>query len=537
MFGGELTGIIVSEKNIEDILSDMDTGEGYFVYDSHGDIRDNETLYIFTPKIDTHVIGNECSTLEHLPATERLQLIGERIERSFMADGVIVSIGTDKDQIKKRSSWNPGKIATQKHPKILIDNINHISHSGVKKIQTVFVTLSKETQNWVIISGILLFVALLYIVIASLIRGQYTLFVPQKYRDMIAEARVNLDDATRMLDQPENFWPAVMRVREIINNVRTADVLRVDIAELENDIAVLEKAVNKVTSLRWEDYMSIHTFSQNIDSLPFSIHSHETKLSLLTKDSIIGPFTPGETPKEYPIPNGEKYSFSDIDSDWKIYLGTNKDKIYAFEKGIYNIQNIQQVGGWDKALDISIYNSNIYLLGSDRKQIFKHRRQAENTYSGRSFVIADTQFKSIIDMDIDWSVWILSWSWTNIGTEKILTAPKYERRPIIINSLGINTFQNLDQETTKLYTSDSYQEIYILADNRIWVFVPSSRRYNDVKSMNYIGQIDAPNIIITDIAIEQDGDIRKIYFGSPKSGVYSTKITVKDNKIHILPSQ
>lgn len=41
----------------------MDTGEGHFVYDSHGDIRDNETLYVFSPKIDTHVIGNECSTL------------------------------------------------------------------------------------------------------------------------------------------------------------------------------------------------------------------------------------------------------------------------------------------------------------------------------------------------------------------------------------------------------------------------------------------------------------------------------------------
>lgn len=27
MFGTELTGIIVSEKNIEDVLSDMDTGE------------------------------------------------------------------------------------------------------------------------------------------------------------------------------------------------------------------------------------------------------------------------------------------------------------------------------------------------------------------------------------------------------------------------------------------------------------------------------------------------------------------------------
>jgi hypothetical protein len=537
MFGTELTGIIVSEKNIEDILSDMDTGEGHFVYDSHGDIRENETLYIFAPKIDTHVIGNECSTLGHLPATERLQLIGERIERSYMTDGMIISIGDEQEIIEKKANWNAGKIASKRHPKVLMENMAQVSNNSIKKIQDTFITLSKETQNWVIISGIFLSVILLYLVITSLIRSQYTIFVPQKYRDMVAEARVNLDDATRMIDQPENFWPAVMRVRDIIQEVKTADVLKVDVAQLENDIAVLEKAVNKVTSLRPEDYVNIYSFSQNLDSLPFSIHSHETKLSFVTKDTIIGPFSPGEAPKEYPIPNGEKYTFSDVDSDWRVYLGTDKDKIYIFDKWVYNIQNIQQVGGWDKALDISIYNSNIYLLGADRKQIYKHRRQAENTYSGRSFVIADTQAKSIVDMDIDGSVWLLSWSGENIGTEKILTAPKYERRTITINSLGINTFQNFNPETTKMYTGESYQEVYILADNRIWVFVPSSRRFNDVRFMTYIGQIDAPNTIITDIAIEQDGDVRKIYFGSPKSGVFSTKITVKDNKIHILPSQ
>lgn len=84
-------------------------------------------------------------------------------------------------------------------------NMANASNKSVKKIQEIFITLSKETQNWVIISGIFLSIVLLYLVITSVIRSQYTLFVPQKYRDMVAEARVNLDDATRMIDQPDNF--------------------------------------------------------------------------------------------------------------------------------------------------------------------------------------------------------------------------------------------------------------------------------------------------------------------------------------------
>lgn len=185
---------------------------------------------------------------------------------------------------------------------------------------------------------------------------------------------------------------------------------------------------------------------------------------------------------------------------------------------------------------MSVYNSNIYLLGTDAKQIYKYRKQAENNYSGRSFVISDTQASPIVDIDIDGSVWLLSNS-NPVSLEKILTAPRYERRPIIMNGLGINSFQNINPDTTKIYAGDLYQEIYILSDNRIWIFVPSSKRFSDVRNVTYIGQLDIPNVVITDLAVEQDGDVRKIFFGSPKSGIFSTKITIKDNKIHILPSK
>ncbi len=197
---------------------------------------------------------------------------------------------------------------------------------------------------------------------------------------------------------------------------------------------------------------------------------------------------------------------------------------------------MQQVGGWDKAIGMSVYNSNIYLLGTDAKQIYKYRKQAENNYSGRSFVISDNQTNPIVDIDIDGSVWALNNS-NPVSLEKILTAPRYERRPIVMNGLGINSFQNINPDTTKIYAGDLYQEIYILSDNRIWVFVPSSKRFSDVRYVTYIGQLDVPNVVITDLAVEQDGDVRKIYFGSPKSGIFSTKMTIKDNKIHILPSK
>lgn len=134
-------------------------------------------------------------------------------------------------------------------------------------------------------------------------------------------------------------------------------------------------------------------------------------------------------------------------------------------------------------------------------------------YTGKSLAITpETQTNTIVNMDIDGSIWLLSGKNGSLITEKILTAPKYERRGIVMNNLGINTFTNTDPLVTKIYADPAYQEIYILADNRIWVFMPNSKRFNDVKSLAYIGQIDVQNIIITDIAIQQSGDIREVFF-------------------------
>ncbi len=105
------------------------------------------------------------------------------------------------------------------------------------------------------------------------------------------------------------------RVRDIVSQIKAADVLKVDVAQLENDIAVLERAVNKVTSLRTEDMTNVYNFTKAVDSLPFSLYAYDKKITLVTQSTIIGPFAPGETPKETLFPNNEQYTFSDTDSE------------------------------------------------------------------------------------------------------------------------------------------------------------------------------------------------------------------------------
>lgn len=537
MFGSKISGLMVSDTNIEDILVEMDTGEWHFVYDSHGEIHAHETLYLFAPRIDTHVLGDDCKTLWHLSLPEKTEFLWKRLEKTYLDDAIIMGIWEENTKSESSKNWNRQSLSNNFFSVTFFKNILKLSNHWSKKIQASFYKLSHEAQNWSIIAGIFMSTILLYLVITTLVKGQYKLFVPQKYRDILAEARSDLDNATRLVDQPENFWPALSKIREKILAIKVADVLKIDVAILEKEMGALEKTINKVTPLKPEDAVLIYEFSRPVDLLPFSLYAHEDKVTLMTTDTIIGPFWMWEVAKENVIPGNEKFLFSDIDNEWKIYFTTQQNKIFIFNKWIFSLQNIQQVGGWDRAGNISVYNGNIYLLSENRKQIFKHRRQSENTYAGKSLVITDNQDKSIIDLDIDGSVWILWGKADFFSTEKILTAPKYERRPIIINGLGINTIKDTNPETFKVYASDSYQEVYLLADNRIWVFIPNSKRFNDVFNITYVWQIDVGDKKITDIAIEQNGDVRKIYFWSSKSGVYMTKITIKDNKIMVLPSK
>lgn len=93
MFGKNLTGILVSQKGTEDLFHGMDNNEGQFVYDSHGEIHVDESIYIFSPKIDINTVQQECKTLGHLSIGKRCALISEHIERANIhKDGIILAI-------------------------------------------------------------------------------------------------------------------------------------------------------------------------------------------------------------------------------------------------------------------------------------------------------------------------------------------------------------------------------------------------------------------------------------------------------------
>jgi hypothetical protein len=169
------------------------------------------------------MLGNECQTLLHLPIEERMRLMGERIERTNVhKDGIIASISRGSLVEPEKTKWSPKKISDKRNPIVWMEDIKKSGSENIKKIQSNFVHLGKNTQTWTMVGGLILSIVFLYLVVTSVMQSQYTIFVPQKYREMLADGRTKLTEATRMIDQPDNFGPAIKNVKEIIQTVKSA---------------------------------------------------------------------------------------------------------------------------------------------------------------------------------------------------------------------------------------------------------------------------------------------------------------------------
>jgi hypothetical protein len=59
---------------------------------------------------------------------------------------------------------------------------------------------------------------------------------------------------------------------------------------------------------------------------------------------------------------------------------------------------------------------------------------------------------------------------------------------------------------TKIISQQNLFYVYILSGNRLWIFTPDSRRFQDISALTYVAQLE----------IQTDEEIRDIYL--PRDG-------------------
>lgn len=108
---------------------------------------------------------------------------------------------------------------------------------------------------------------------------------------------------------------------------------------------------------------------------------------------------------------GEATSLAFLESENKILVSTNKNKLLAFNASSRVVEELKTDNAdniWEDAKSLLTYSTNIYILNSDSGEVWKHTKVSENYSKGSAYL--DTRNHSIrgaTDFAIDGNVYVL----------------------------------------------------------------------------------------------------------------------------------
>ncbi|MDD5197502.1 MAG: hypothetical protein PHN60_01440 [Candidatus Gracilibacteria bacterium] len=371
--------------------------------------------------------------------------------------------------------------------------------------------------------GVIVCVGLLYFILSSIFIQKANTTIPEEYKNKLIEAQLIIEKSNKDMGNREVFNANIKKAEDIIFEVRKKQVFLNDVKKLLSDISILKKQINGVESFDPKTSPSEYLFEGN-DFQVNGIFELSKKLYFVGKSSLIGPYVKGGEVQKYAYPDGEEAISSDISSDGYIYIFTKTDRLLRFYKGEFSYVNVEGQKTWEKGRVIKFFNSNLYILAEDGKQLYKHK-PGINGFASKTdvFEAADTKNHTILTFGIDGGFYILK---EDLTIDKIFGLPSYTKRSIRINNLPENYTLD-DGSIPSFFNAPNLNYLYLVLGNRVWVFEPDNKNYRDVSAIKYIGQIEFVEGKIGSITVPKDGTI----IAATDTGVYTVNFEVSDGKV------
>lgn len=392
---------------------------------------------------------------------------------------------------------------------------------------------NKHIKSGIFVSGILVSFVLLYALVSGVISVATEKNDKVEYKDLLNKANIVTNIARSNKENKEVFLKNIEEAEMLIEKVKKRGLYAHDISLLNTEIITLKKEFNGIevfNPLVWEKL-----FDWDLkDSV--KILENNKKIFIVGKKSITWPIFNGQSKGTFEFENIGKDHF--IDATFvgnKIYLLTNESQVvsYGENTGFKFVKVIGQEK-WEDSSLIRSYSNNLYLINEERNQIFKHRPAVWGYKEWVPYLknediakYSDIKIKSI---DIDGWIYILK---ENLAIDKFFSSPKYRIESIVLNNLPEN--YALEEEykgNVKIVARNDLRYVYFFFNNKIWVFKPNSRRYQDIKSLNYVGQIEGTEEKIKDIFVNYDNINTEIIIAY-SNGLYKLNAEVTEEWITI----
>jgi hypothetical protein len=357
---------------------------------------------------------------------------------------------------------------------------------------------------WVCIS-----VFLLYSIISGFLHITTNSNSIKDAKQNLVIAQSNIVTASENMNNEDMFTLNITQAEDIIIELESQQLFLSDVWLLKDRIGILQKQFNGTQSYSANSENTIYSFPEDIEVV--KVLSIENQVYVVHKNSITWPVFSWEPAENYVFNefSGGDYFIDATVQGTNIVLTTNGGKVVNFAKNNYfSYVDVLDQATWENSPIINSYASNIYMLSDAWNQILRHKKQSSSYEAWLAYLKDQDAIDTgrILSLAIDGWIYILKLDGSIV---KLFRSPEYRLESLLINNLPKNyDFQNLDWDNLpSLRARANLQYVYMLLDNRILIFNPNTSNYRDVKSLNYIGQIEGKDIIIQDFYVDNDGDI------------------------------
>ncbi|MCK9272532.1 hypothetical protein M0P65_03225 [Candidatus Gracilibacteria bacterium] len=522
---GNYSAYLIKNNKIINIADGMQGKNLEFSFISSGIINSGDNIYISNIELLNYISKDDILEISLIDDTTKKLDIIEKIIASEETEGqydIIILNNASEKVIENRADYVE-KI--KKNFLVLKDRMveDKRINSIIERIKKDVDFENKYIKVGLFSTGVVVSVFFLYLIISGIVNQNVSSSIPVEYKNKLIEAQMILERTNKDLGNKDIFYANIKNAENLIFEVRDKQIFLNDVKKLLNHISILKKQAN-----------GIETFELSKDKALIELNNFglggifelQKKYYFVGKNGIIGPYIKGEEAKSYNYPDGEEAIASDLSPEGDIFILTKTYRLLKFYKQGFSYVNVEGQKTWEEAKGIKTFNSNLYLLSASGNQIFRHK-PGINGFSSKYGVIDDNDITNLNlhDFAIDGGFYLLK---KDLSIDKIITTPTYTKKSIVINGLP-NNYNIEESFVPKMFTALNLNYIYILLNNKIWVFEADSKSYKDVKSLKYIGQLEPQESKINAFYIPKDGEI---VIGNDK-GVYKINFEISDSKIAI----
>jgi hypothetical protein len=378
---------------------------------------------------------------------------------------------------------------------------------------------NKQYLYTFLIIGIIILFILAYTLISSILLVFNTNTSDDK--NLLIRAKTLIDEWQKLAGNPVAFNLKITEAEKILFDLRKEEIHIIDTQELLWRITSIKKDVYDIQEIDMTHLVSIIPFDYREIS-PLWVFEKDKKITLIGEKWAILNYVSGDkTLKIIPYPSNEIVKNFDVWEDGSIYILTTANNILSPERNDFKRQVVTGQTKWEDALNIKTFNWNIYLLESTKNQVQRHKPWV-NGFSQKSSLLKKDQ-AWIFDLSID------GWIYLYMEDGKIFRyfSDKDTLNPITLNKIPWEW--NINTALSSTFITRSYLSyIYILNWNKIWIFQPNSKRFQDITSWEYKGQFELKSEEeVKSINVPRDG----IIYVTTNRWVYDLKFEFIDGKV------